>query len=296
MDRTPPPFFRQGPSAHVRLGVFSLLALVLLVVDSRYSALTTLRQGVATMLYPLQRTLLVPRDAFAMASDYIGEVTRLRTENAELRRLEVANAKTLLQAEQLAEENAQLRRLLGARDQVAVRSVVAEVLYDTRDPFSRRMVLDKGFQQGVAPGQPVIDANGLIGQITRVYPLTAEVTMVTDRNQIVPVQIARSGLRAVAYGGAGPGMLELRWLPSNADLKEGDLLSTSGLDGVYPPGLPVGRVTGIERGSSAFARVRVQPVAGVDRSRMLLVLLVENTLPPPPPEPAAESRKRTRKN
>jgi rod shape-determining protein MreC len=274
VDRTPPPFFRQGPSAHVRLAVFSLLALALLVVDSRYGALTTLRQGVATLLYPMQRTLLVPRDAFSMASEY---------------------AKTLLQAEHLAEENAQLRRLLGARDQVAVRSVVAEVLYDARDPFSRRMVLDKGSQQGIAPGQPVIDANGLIGQITRVYPLTAEVTMVTDRNQIVPVQIARSGLRAVAYGGAGPGMLELRWLPSNADLKEGDLLSTSGLDGVYPPGLPVGRVTGIERGSSAFARVQVQPVAGVDRSRMLLVLLVENTLPPPP-EPAAEPRKRTRKD
>ena len=295
MDRTPPPFFRQGPSAHVRLAVFSLLALALLVVDSRYGALTTLRQGVATLLYPLQRTLLVPRDAFSMASEYLGEVTRLRAENAELRRLETANAKTLLQAEHLADENAQLRRLLGARDQVAVRSVVAEVLYDARDPFSRRMVLDKGSQQGIAPGQPVIDANGLIGQITRVYPLTAEVTMVTDRNQIVPVQIARSGLRAVAYGGAGPGLLELRWLPSNADLKEGDLLSTSGLDGVYPPGLPVGRVTGIERGSSAFARVQVQPVAGVDRSRMLLVLLVENTLPPPP-EPPAESRKRTRKD
>ncbi len=122
MDRTPPPFFRQGPSAHVRLAVFSLLALALLVVDSRYGALTTLRQGMATLLYPLQRTLLVPRDAFTLVSEYVGEVTRLRAENAELRRLETANAKTLLQAEQLADENAQLRRLLGAREQVAVRS------------------------------------------------------------------------------------------------------------------------------------------------------------------------------
>ena len=291
MERTPPPFFRQGPSADFRLAVFALLALALLVADSRLDLLATLRQGVATLLYPLQRTLLVPRDALAIAADYLGEVGRLRAENAELRRIEAANARTLLQAEQLADENAQLRRLLGAREPLAVRSVVAEVLYDARDAFARRVVIDQGTQQGVAAGQPVIDAAGVYGQVTRAFPLSAEVTLVTDRNQTVPVQVVRSALRAVAYGSTVPGQLELRWLPNNADVREGDALVTSGLDGLYPAGLPVGRVTGIDRGSSTFARVHVQPAANVDRSRMLLVLRVDNSSLPAP-EPPPEARKR----
>lgn len=299
MERTPPPFFRQGPSATLRLAVFALLALALLVIDSRLNALATLRQGVATVLYPLQRTLLVPRDALAIADDYVGEVHRLRAENAELRRIEITNARALLQAEQLAGENAQLRRLLGAREPLKVQSVVAEVLYEARDPFSRRVVLDKGSQHGVAAGQPVIDAGGVYGQVTRVFPLTAEVTLVTDRNQTVPVQVARGGLRAVAYGGTEPGLLELRWLPGNADVREGDLLTTSGLDGIYPGGLPVGRVIGVDRGSSTFARVRVRPAADVDRGRMLLVLQadkpVDNTVPPAAPEPPPEPGRRPRR-
>lgn len=291
MERTPPPFFRQGPSADFRLAVFALLALALLVADSRLDLLATLRQGVATLLYPLQRTLLVPRDALAIAVDYLGEIGRLRAENAELRRIETANARTLLQAEQLADENAQLRRLLGAREPLAVRSVVAEVLYDARDAFARRVVIDQGAQQGVAAGQPVIDAAGVYGQVTRAFPLSAEVTLVTDRNQTVPVQVVRSALRAVAYGSTVPGQLELRWLPNNADVREGDALVTSGLDGLYPAGLPVGRVTGIDRGSSTFARVHVQPAANVDRSRMLLVLRVDNSsLPAPEPQPEARKR------
>jgi rod shape-determining protein MreC len=295
VDRTPPPFFKQGPSANLRLGVFALLAVALLVVDSRVGALGTLRQGLATLLYPVQRTLLVPRDASRLAGEYVGEVARLRAENAELKRLEATNARALLGAEQLAQENAQLRRLLGAREQSALPSVVGEVLYDTRDPFSRRIVIDKGAQHGVAGGQPVVDAQGLVGQVTRVFPLTAEVTLITDRQQSVPVQVARTGLRAVAYGGSGQGQVELRWLPLAIDVKEGDALVTSGLDGLYPAGLPVGKVVSVDR-TTTFARVRVQPVAGVDRSRMLLVLLVEKSaLPPPPPEPPLDPRKRSRR-
>ena len=290
MERTPP-FFRQGPSADFRLAVFALLALALLVADARLDLLVTLRQGVATLLYPLQRTLLVPRDALAIAADYVSEISRLRAENAELHRIEAANARTLLQAEQLADENAQLRRLLGAREPLAVRSAVAEVLYDARDAFARRVVIDQGAQQGVAAGQPVIDAAGVYGQVTRAFPLSAEVTLVTDRNQTVPVQVTRSALRAVAYGSTVPGQLELRWLPNNADVREGDALVTSGLDGVYPAGLPVGQVIGIDRGSSTFARVHVRPAANIDRSRMLLVLRVDNgNMPAPEAQPEARKR------
>jgi rod shape-determining protein MreC len=287
MDRSPPPFFKQGPSSNARLAFFALLGISLLVIDSRTGLLNAMRQGIGTVLYPLQRTLLVPRDAVSMSTDYLTEIHRLRAENTELKRVETANARQLLQVEQLAQENRQLRELTGARDRAAVKSVVAEVLYDTRDPFSRKLVLDKGLQQGVGIGQPVVDPQGVVGQITRVFPLSAELTLITDRNMTIPVQVQRNGLRAIASGGPDPGRMELRYMSVNADLKEGDIVVTSGLDSLYPAGLPVGRIVIVDRGRTGnFARVVVEPVAGVDRSRLLLVLLVDRTGIPPPPPPA----------
>jgi rod shape-determining protein MreC len=287
MDRSPPPFFRQGPSADARLAFFALLGIALLVIDSRSGLLSAMRQGIGTVLYPLQRTLLVPRDAVSISTDYLSEIHRLRAENTELKRIETANARQLLQVEQLAQENRQLRELMGARDRAAVRSVVAEVLYDTRDPFTRKLVLDKGLQHGVATGQPVVDAQGVVGQVTRVFPLSAELTLVTDRNMTVPVQVQRNGLRAIASGGAQPGRMELRYMSVNADLREGDVVATSGLDSLYPPGLPVGRIVSIDRGRTGnFAQVIVEPIGGVDRSRLLLVLQVDRAGLPAAPPPA----------
>lgn len=293
MDHSPPPFFKQGPSANARLAFFALLALALLVIDSRTGLLNAMRQGIGTVLYPLQRTLLVPRDAFTLGTDYLSEVTRLRAENGELRRIETANARQLLQVEQLAQENRQLRELMGARERSAVKSVVAEVLYDTRDPFTRKLVLDKGLQHGVSSGQPVVDPAGVVGQITRVYPLSSELTVLTDRNMTIPVQVQRNGVRAIAFGGAEPGRMELRYMSVNADLREGDAVVTSGLDSLYPPGLPVGRITSIDRSRTGnFARVLVDPIAGVDRSRLLLVLQVDKAAQPglPSPPEAADPR------
>lgn len=295
MDRSPPSFFNQGPSAHARLAFFALLAIALLVIDARMGTLSALRQGIGTVLYPLQRTLLVPRDLLRLATEYFGDADRMRAENAELRRLEVANARALLQAEHLAAENAQLRALLGARERTAIPSVMAEVLYDTRDPYTRRIVVDRGLQHGVLAGQPVIDARGVAGQVTRALPLSSEVTLLTDRNASIPVEIARTGQRSIAFGGAAPGLLELRFLSADRDLVEGDAIVTSGLDGVYPPGLPVGTVLRVEpTGSSAsLSRVLVRPVSELERNRAMLVLQVDRSaLPPPPPEPAGDARTR----
>lgn len=284
MDRSPPPFFKQGPSATARLALFALMALALLVFDARTQTLAALRQGIGTVLYPLQRALLVPRDSWAAARSYIADSARLRDDNQELRRIEATNARQLLQVEQLAQENRQLRELLGARDRSAVRSVVAEVLYDTRDPFSRKIVLDKGLQQGVTNGQPVIDARGVVGQITRVFPLSSELTLLTDRQITVPVQIQRNGLRAIASGSPRAGQLELRYMSVNADLKEGDTVVTSGLDSLYPAGLPVGRIVRIDRsGSGNFARVSIEPASTVDSIRLMLILMTDRSALPPPP-------------
>jgi rod shape-determining protein MreC len=293
MDRSPPPFFKQGPSANVRLALFAVLALALLVFDARTQSLAALRQGIGTVLYPLQRALLVPRDTLSAGFDYVGDINRLRTENAELRRLEAANARQLLEVEHLAQENHQLRELMGARDRAPVRSQVAEVLYDSRDPFTRRIVLDKGLQQGIVNGQPVIDSAGVVGQVTRVFPLSSELTLLTDRHIAIPVQVQRNGLRAIASGSGQGGRMELRYLSVNADLKEGDVVVTSGLDSVYPPGLPVGKILSVDRsGSGNFARILVEPIAKVDNGRVMLVLMTDTSgLPPPPPAELPESQR-----
>ena len=299
MDRSPPPFFRQGPSANARLLFFGLLSLGLLIADARFDALGGLRQGIGNVLYPVQRVLLIPRDAIALAGTYMTEITSLRQENAELKRIEALNAKALLQIEQLANENKRLRDLAGARERAAVRSVLSEVLYETRDPFTRKLVLDKGAQQQVSIGQPVIDAKGLVGQVTRVFQFSSEMTLVTDRNMTVPVVLQRTGMRSVAFGGAAPGRLELRYLASSADLREGDLLTTSGLDALYPPGLPVGRIERIERGGdNDFVKVLIAPTAEIQNNHLLVILQVDTSaIPPAPPvESIDPARKRSRKN
>ena len=299
MDRSPPPFFRQGPSASARVLFFGLLSLGLLIADARFDALGGLRQGIGNVLYPVQRVLLIPRDAIALAGTYMTEITSLRQENAELKRIEALNAKALLQIEQLANENKRLRDLAGARERAAVRSVLSEVLYETRDPFTRKLVLDKGAQQQVSIGQPVIDAKGLVGQVTRVFQFSSEMTLVTDRNMTVPVVLQRTGMRSVAFGGAAPGRLELRYLASSADLREGDLLTTSGLDALYPPGLPVGRIERIERGGdNDFVKVLIAPTAEIQNNHLLVILQVDTSaIPPAPPvESIDPARKRSRKN
>jgi rod shape-determining protein MreC len=275
---------------------FVCLSVGLLVVDSRQQWLQTVRQGMATVLFPIQRVLLVPRGSIETVNDYVSEVTRLRRENDELRRVEISNSKLILQSEALTNENNQLRRLLGARDRAAVRSIIGEVLYEARDPFSKKLVLDKGTQQGVAIGQPVIDSTGVVGQITRVFPLSSEMTALTDRGMTVPVQNTRTQQRAVAYGLAGAGLLELRYLPLNADVRDGDHLVTSGLDGLYPAGLPVGKVSKVNRDVGGFSKADVVPAGGVDRANLLLVLLVEANLPAPPPEPTTEPRGKRKKS
>lgn len=285
MDSTPPPFFRQGVSANVRLALFAVLAIALLVADARMSALDGIRRIIGTVLYPVQRAMLVPQESAEALGSYFAELHALRDEVEQLRREQIDGARELQQARHLAEENARLRRLLGMREQSLSGAVAAEVLYETRDPFSRRLVIDRGIRHGVKAGQPVIDAQGVIGQIARVMPLTSEVMLLTDRDATLAVELRRNGLRAVAYGAGRAGGLELRYLPSASDVQPGDEVYTSGLDGVFPAGLPVGRVAELARLSASFALARVDPAAAVERTRLLLVLFDAPREPVPVPEP-----------
>lgn len=289
MEYGPPPLFNQGVSARARLAFFSIVATTLIIIDAQVNALDVIRNGVEILLYPVQRVLLWPRDLATQLGVYFSAVRELEAENARLRRAALEQAQLAQLAGQLAIENTQLRALAGVRQRIEVPSVLALALYESRDAYSRKIVIDRGSDAGVKPGGPVIDEAGVVGQVTRVFPLTAEVTLLTDQEESLPVQITRNGLRAVAFGGQEPSTLELRFLPANADVQSGDSVVTSGLDGVYPPGMPVATVLQVDRDlKDQFARVVLRPVAGMSRSPLLVVLLVD----PPPLLPTVAAARR----
>jgi rod shape-determining protein MreC len=274
MEYSPPPLFKQGASARAKVVFFSLIAIAMLVTDARFRTLTMIRQAVGTVLYPVQRVALVPRDVIFGMGGYFITLSSVERENAALRLQHSASAQQLQQSQQLAAENNHLRKLLGASEQIPVPTIMSEILYDARDAFTRKIVLDRGMKHGIAPGQPVIDDVGVVGQVTRVFPFTSEVTLLTDKDQAIPVQVVRSGLRSVAYGRGQSGRLDLRFMAANADVRNGDVLVTSGIDGVYPPGLAVATVINVEsKSTDAFAHIECQPTAGIDRNRQLLILL-----------------------
>ncbi|MCC6814359.1 MAG: rod shape-determining protein MreC [Rubrivivax sp.] len=275
LDRTPPPFFKQGPSALSRLVFFSALALFLMVADARFHIVQPLRAAIATVLYPAQWLALQPVQMVRQLTGYMTDLKTARATEEAARRKLAEQSERAGQVEQLLLENTRLRELLELRQRVQAPGMAAQVLYDATDPYSRRVVIDKGQLQGVQPGSPVLDESGVLGQVTRVYPFVSEITLLIDREQVIPVMNARTGTRSVAYGDPAPhgGAMELRYMSVNEDVKEDDLLVTSGVDGVYAPGLPVARVTTVDRRSdTSFARIRCQPLARLQGVTHVMVL------------------------
>ncbi|NVD70384.1 rod shape-determining protein MreC [Duganella sp. BJB1802] len=293
MEYSPPPLFKQGASARVKMTVFACISIALLLVDSRMHTLATVRKVAGTVLYPLQMAALLPRDAIYGVGDYFSSLSSLEKQVRELKRQQIAGALVLQQAQLQTAENNQLRRLMDAREHLPVKSMLAEILYDARDVNSRKVILDRGTQQGVALGLPVIDNQGVVGQVTRVFPFTSEVTLLTDKEQAIPVQLLRNGLRSVAYGRGKSGALELRFTAPNADIQVGDIVVTSGLDGVYPAGLAVARVSQVENSAAgSFGGVVCQPLAGISNHTQLLILMSTPEMPPRPPDEEARTLKK----
>lgn len=275
LDRTPPPFFRQGASALSKLMVCSALALFLMVADARFKVTQPLRAAVATVLYPVQLVAMGPVQLIKNTGRYFEALASAQVNEAAARQKLVLQSQRASQVEQLVQENSRLRNLLALRERITTPAEAAEVLYDAADPYTRRVIIDKGMTQGITAGSPVIDESGVLGQVTRVHPLISEVTLVTDRDHAIPVLNARTGARSVAFGDpiTRGGSLELRFMAGNADVQAGDILTTSGVDGVYPPGLPVAKVVSVERrADSAFARISCSPQALVDGARHVMVL------------------------
>ncbi|MGH8804543.1 MAG: rod shape-determining protein MreC [Polaromonas sp.] len=290
LDRSPPPFFKQGPSALSKLMFFSALSLFLMVADTRFRITQPVRAALATALYPVQWLALQPVRAVQQGGEYFTSLSRARSDSEEAHKKLALQSLRAGQVEQLMLENNRLRKLLGLREQLGAPVMAAEVLYDAADPYTRKVIIDKGLAQGVALGSPVLDESGVLGQVTLVHPLVSEVTLLVDRDLAIPVLNVRTGARSVAYGdpaAAGSG-LELRFMGSNSDVQQGDLLTTSGVDGVYPPGLPVAKISRIERrAESAFAKIYCAPQALVTGARHVMVVKPVSGQIAPRPDTAA---------
>jgi rod shape-determining protein MreC len=274
---------------------FSALSLFLMVADTRLKIGEPLRSGIATALLPVQRAMAVPLEIWHGGGDYFQGLGAARAGEQAAREALARQSAQLARAAGLEAENQALRGLLELRPALAVRSVAATVMYEAADPYSRKVFIDRGQREGVVPGAPVIDPGGVVGQVTRVFPFNAEVTLLTDRDAAIPVLNVRTGQRSAAFGGAGTAggsarspLLELRFVSGNADVQVGDLLHTSGLDGIYPAGLSVAKVAQIERRSDAgFARILLTPAAALDKVRHVLV--IEPLQVQLPPRPVAEA-------
>ncbi len=291
LERSPPPFFRQGPSAAARLVFYAALSLLLMALDARWHLLGPLRQGIDLGLTPMVEVARAPLQAAGQLFERMQSLQQAREQLARQRRLDVQLALQAQQARDLQRQNALLRQLLQLRASAPVQSTAAQIVAQARDPFSRQLLLDKGAVGGIEAGSPVIDRYGLLGQVTLRWATGSQVTLITDRDSSVPVEVARSRARGVLVGDAGstPGGLKLLWQANDNDLRVGDILVTSGLGGVYPAGLAVARITRVTRQpDAAFARVLCAPLAHVDAGRFVLVL---KPLQPVAAGPAARPRR-----
>ena len=273
---TAPQFFRHGPGPFARLFVFALLSCLLIVGDVRFKYFPQLRQAIGVVIFPLQKIAYIPANIYDQVEEFIASFNLLE-ENIKLRQIYLENREQLLKLASLEAENIHLRNLLGAVQHIETKTrtkaVLAKILYTPRDPFNHKIILNKGSQHHIQLGQAVIDDKGIVGQITQLYPWSSEVTLLTDRDHSVPVQVVRNSLRSVVSGTGKNDQLELRYLSVNTDIQRGDQLVTSGIGGVYPPGIPVATVLRIERDPTGdFAQIISTPVAGVDRNRQVLIL------------------------
>ena len=265
--------FARGLQPSTRLILWILVSAGLAVLDVRFGALDSVRSGFSQLIVPLQRAVLVPFDVGKEISGFLVRHRELQQQRDALLDERVQLNRALYAARDAQRSNVELRALLKLANEMDRSAVAAHILYQGQDWFSRRMVIDRGATAGIQPGSPVVDAQGLIGQVTRVFPASSEVTLVTHADQLTPVIVERTGQRALVAGGSEVDQLELRFVPAHTDLKPGDILLTSGIDKVYPAGLPVARVLRISAPqASPYARVECAPLGGVTRARLLLVL------------------------
>lgn len=294
-------FFNRGPSPLVRLVFFAVLSLLLMFVDARYRYLESARSALSVMVAPIQGLASLPSRIWLQVGDYLSDQTALKNKNQGLEKQHLSDATQLAQLQSLQLENQQLRNLAALPIRGIYSTQMAEIIYAERDLFKRKIIINKGADVNLQAGQVVMDDAGIVGQITRVYPWLSEVTLITEKDHVVPVQVLRNGLRTIIFGAGDTSQLVLRYMPISADIQDGDVLVTSGIDGIYPMGIPVAKVTKIERDAAyPFARITCLPIGGVDKHRQLMILSSLPKLPEPPvpeltPEEAKNAKVRRKK-
>ena len=253
--------------------VFVVISLILMTVDHRQHHLESVRAALSLALSPLQYVLGLPMGAGHWLGEALTSRETLEEQNAELSSQQLLQSARLQKMAALEAENARLRSLLDSSFKVGERVLVAELLEVDFEPFSQQIVINKGSQNGVTEGQPIVDAEGVMGQVVHVAPFTSTAMLITDPSHAIPVTVNRNGLRAIAMGTGSSDHLDIPNLPLNADIKEGDLLVTSGLGGRFPPGYPVAVVDKVERNpGQPFSDVTARPAARLEQSREVLLV------------------------
>jgi rod shape-determining protein MreC len=291
MIREPPQFFHRGPSPLARLTFFTLAAIALMIADHRFRALETVRLSLSVLAHPVQELAALPMQAFGRFTDFFASQERLLRENQELKVKVLEQSAAAQEARLLRAEQAHLLAMSPGKSRYAEGGMLAEVLYTARNPFTRKVVIDKGLKDGVAAGMPVIDGEGVVGQVTNVGTFTSEVTLVTEKDQSVPVMLVRNGLRAIAVGSGKDGSIDVPFMPVSADIQNGDTFVTSGIDGTYPPGLLVAQVTSVEKNAAyVFAKIVARPAAGVESHRYVMILPIPQSGAAPPEARSQETK------
>lgn len=281
------PIIGRGPPLGATFFTLAIASIGLMVADQRYDQLALVRGWISATVYPAQVAVDMPYRAWDWLTESFADRSRLRKENLELTaRLRLANLQ-LQRFAALEEENRRLRDMRENSAGVAERVLVASIMNVDLDPFRHRVLLDKGSSDGVFKGQAVLDAEGIFGQVTKVNARTAEAILISDAEHAIPVQSNRSGLRTIAVGTGDPDRLSLPFVTTEADLKTGDLLLSTGMGGVFPPGYPVAVVTKVDRTTATFALVEARPTALLDRDREVLLVWFKPPVAPAPLEPPA---------
>ncbi len=272
-----PAFFVRGAKPFSRMVFYCALSIVFMAVDARLNYLSQVRQAFIAALHPFEMAANAPSEWVRDVQKYFSAHNKLLQENYVLKQQAFQHQVSLQRLNTIQAENQHLRQLLNGNMPIQPKAVLGEISHMGRDPFTHVVVVNRGSQHNIKAGQAVVDSKGVIGQVTRVYPFTAEVTLITDKELSIPIQIERNQLRAIAFG-EGNNTLDIPYLPTNVDIKVGDRLVTSGIDGVYPAGLAVATVTKIQQNpESPFAKIVSTPVAGVSNHLQLLLLALPET-------------------
>ena len=290
--RTSPGFGRSGFSMGARFLLLAVVCIALMLLDRRDQHLLRVRQALDVIVYPVRVAVDLPSSTWHSLRDTFAARDALIEENRQFRRERLETEARLQRLEALESENSRLRALLDSTARVGSRALVAEILDVDLEPYHQRFQLNRGLVDGVYLGQALIDAQGVVGQIVRVGPLTSEALLITDADHAVPVSVSRNGLRTIAAGTGDSGRLRLLYVTNNADIVVGDLLISSGLGGVFPAGYPVGRVTEVTlRPEQGFAEVLAESASSLDRDREVLLLWDSSKAAPqastPTPKPDA---------